>query len=442
MVKLLPLLLFLSTSIGAQTDTAALAEYIRAVLEEGIDGGAFPGGQVLVWHRGEPLVHVTAGYHTYARQRPTRPDDVYDLASVTKTSSALLVLMQQYGEGRLNLDAPLGILFEELKQTDKQQRTLRSVLAHRAGFLPWVPYWQTTLRGQARYPWRDDWEATRTNDGRYRWATLRTDSTDRFPIRLTDELWLHRKYRDRHIYRAIRKSPLKPEGEYAYSGLLFYLLPGYVERTTGMDYRRYLREQFYDPLGATTLGYRPLDRGIPLDRIVPTEVDTFFRMDTLHGVVHDEGAAMMDGVSANAGLFSNAEDLAKLYQMLLNGGTYGGRRYLTEEAIAEFTRYQYPEEDSRRGLGFDKPLLEYDAAASSVAEAASPGSFGHSGYTGTFVWADPEHELLYIFLSNRVHPSRDRRAIYELNIRPRIHALLYSFINRNDSAPEPRRSRR
>ncbi|CAH1000592.1 Putative D-alanyl-D-alanine carboxypeptidase [Neolewinella maritima] len=428
---LLLVLLFYGTSVHAQ-DTLALADSIRAVLEEGIAGGAFPGAQVLVWHKGERLVHVTAGHHTYARRRATRPDDVYDLASVTKTSSALLVLMQQYGQHRLNLDAPLGILFEELKQTDKQHIPLRSVLAHRAGLRPWVPYWQTTLRGQARYPWKDDWHATRTNDRRFRWATIKSDSSRRFPIRLTDELWLHRKYRQRHIYRAIRKSPLQPPGTYAYSGLLFYLLPAYVERTTGMDYRQYLRQQFYDPLGATTLGYRPLERGIPLERIVPTEVDTFFRMDTLHGVVHDEGAAMMEGVSANAGLFSSAEDLAKLYQMLLNGGTYDGRRYLTEEAIAEFTRYQYPEEGNRRGLGFDKPLLTYDAAASSVARAASPASFGHSGYTGTFVWADPAHELLYVFLSNRVHPSRERGAIYSLNIRPRIHTLLYSFMNRSD----------
>ena len=440
-MRLLLLLCLWNVSLHAQ-DTLALADSIRAVLQEGIAGGAFPGAQVLVWHKGEPLVHVTAGYHTYANRRPTRPDDVYDLASVTKTSSALLVLMQQYGEHRLNLDAPLGILFEELKQTDKQHTPLRSVLAHRAGLLPWVPYWQTTLRGQARYPWRKGWEATRTNDRRFRWATLRADSSARFPIRLTDDLWLHRKYRQRHIYRAIRKSPLKPPGEYAYSGLLFYLLPGYVERTTGTDYRQYLRDNFYDPLGATTLGYRPLDRGIPLDRIVPTEVDTFFRMDTLHGVVHDEGAAMMDGVSANAGLFSSAEDLAKLYQMLLNGGTYQGRRYLTEEAIREFTRYQYPEEGNRRGLGFDKPLLEYDAATSSVAKAASPASFGHSGYTGTFVWVDPEYDLLYVFLSNRVHPSRERGAIYSLNIRPRVHTLLYSFINRSEEVPEPRRSRR
>ena len=438
-MRLLLALLLLGPALAAQDE---LRDSIRAILEEGIAGGAFPGAQVLVWHHGEPLVHVTAGHHTYDKLRPTRPDDVYDLASVTKTSSALLVLMQQFGRGELDLDAPLGVLFPELKGTDKRLLPLRSVLAHRAGLLAWVPYWQTTLRGNGRYPWRKRWDATRTNDYRFRNRTIRRDSSRRFPIRLTEDMWLHRKYREKRIYRAIRKSPLQPPGDYVYSGLLFYLLPNYVERTTGTDYRSYLREQFYDPLGAADLGYRPLDRGIPLERIVPTEVDTFFRMDTLHGVVHDEGAAMMDGVSSNAGLFSTAEDLAKLYQMLLNGGEYNGRRYLTQAAVDTFTSYQYPAESNHRGLGFDKPLLTYDPVSSSVAEAASPASFGHSGYTGTFVWADPESELLYVFLSNRVHPSRNRRAIYELNIRPRIHTLLYSFINRSGAASDRRGNRR
>lgn len=424
----LPPLLILLLSTCGRAQHSQLADSIVAVLEEAIAAKAFPGAQVYALHRGELLLHVTAGHHTYANRRPVRKDDVYDLASVTKTSSGLLYLMQQYDRGALDLDAPLGTLFPAWKGTDKGERTLRSALAHRAGLLPWVPFWRGTLKDNARYPWQKNWDATLTNDGRFRRRTLRRDSTRRFPIRLTDDLWLHRKYREKNIYRAIRKSPLEPEGNYKYSGLLFYLLPEYVARNTGQDYRTYLREQFYDPLGATTLGYRPLDRGIPLDRIVPTEVDNFFRMDTLHGTVHDEGAALMAGVSGNAGLFSTAEDLGKLYQMLLNGGTAGGKQYFRAETIREFTRYQYPEEGSRRGLGFDKPLLEYDAAKSSTAKAASAESFGHSGYTGTFVWADPTHDLVFIFLSNRVHPTRSARAIYELGVRPRVQALVYEMI--------------
>ncbi|MFT4751216.1 MAG: CubicO group peptidase (beta-lactamase class C family) [Neolewinella sp.] len=419
--------LMLSLTAGAQPN-GSLADSIRQILEEGIEAGAFPGAQVLAWHKGEPLVHVTAGHHTYANEREVREGDVYDLASITKTSSGLLYLMQLYDRNLLNLDAPIGQEFPVFAGTDKATLPLRSALSHRAGLLPWVPFWKGTLKGNARYPWQKKWDDNRTNDYRFRPRTIRRDSTRRFPIRLTEDLWLHRKFREQKIYRAIKKSPVKPEGEYKYSGLLFYLLPQKVEDGTQLDYRTYLRENFYDPLGAKTLGYRPLDRGIPIKRIVPTEVDTFFRMDTLHGVVHDEGAAMMDGVSGNAGLFSTAEDLAKLYQMLLNGGSYNGHRYFKPETINEFTRRHYAAEGNRRGLGFDKPLIEYDADASSVAMQASQKSFGHSGYTGTMVWADPEHDLLFVFLSNRVHPSRNRRAIYTLGIRPRVHALLYETL--------------
>ncbi|MFK8165441.1 MAG: serine hydrolase domain-containing protein [Lewinella sp.] len=421
---LTPLLLF-SLSVCAQS---SLADSIRLILEEGIAAGAFPGAQVLALHKGEILAHVTAGHHTYAKQRPTQRDDIYDLASITKTSSGLLYLMQLYDRGRLNLDAPLGTEFPVFAGTDKAGIPLRSALSHRAGILPWVPYWQGTLKGNGRYPWKKNWDTQRTNDYRFRNRTLRRDSSRNYPIRVMDDLWMHQGFREKNIYRAIRKSPVKPAGNYAYSGLLFYLLPQRVEDGTRVDYHTYLRQNFYDPLGATTLGYRPLDRGIPLNKIVPTEVDTFFRMDTLHGVVHDEGAALMNGVSGNAGLFSNASDLAKLYQMLLEGGVYDGRRYFKSSTVEEFTRRHYEAEGNRRGLGFDKPLVAYDPDASSVAAAASSSSFGHSGYTGTMVWADPEKELLFVFLSNRVHPSRNRRAIYTLGIRPRIHALLYRHL--------------
>lgn len=418
--------LFLCTCVRAQS--TSLEAEVQQILEQGVADGAFPGAQVLVLHKGEPMLHVTAGYHTYAQQRPVEKTDVYDLASVTKTSSGLLYLMQLYDKGVLDLDVELREMFPVWKGTDKGKRTLRSALAHRAGLLPWVPYWRGTLKGNARYPWQKKWDGNRINDYRFRGRTLQRDSSKSYPIRVMDDLWMHHKYRERNIYRAIRKSPLRPEGDYKYSGLLFYLFPDLVERMTGQDYQDYLRENFYDKLGASTLGYRPQDRGIMLDRIVPTEIDSFFRMDTLHGIVHDEGAALMNGVSGNAGLFAQATDLAKLYQMLLNGGEYEGQRYFKQSTIDEFTRYQYPEEGNRRGLGFDKPLIEYDADASSVAQAASPRSFGHSGYTGTMVWADPEQEVLFIFLSNRVHPTRERRGIYTAGIRPRIHQLIYEAL--------------
>ncbi|MEL6143504.1 MAG: serine hydrolase domain-containing protein, partial [Bacteroidota bacterium] len=281
---------------GDTTLYARLKTDVQQILTEGIQSGAFPGAQVMVVHEGEIVLHETAGFHTYDSLNRVQQGDIYDLASITKTSSALLVLMQQYENGNLELGEKLGELFPIFAGTDKADIPLRSALAHQARLRPWVPYWQGTLRGNARYPWKKRWNAKRTNDYRFKSKTLQLTRSDRYPIRLTDNLWLYRQFKERTIFKTIRKSPLEKEAGYRYSGILFYLLPDYVERSTNVDYRKYLRTKFYDPLGATTLGYRPLERGFSLDQIVPTEKDTFFRHQLLHGVVHDEGAAMMDGV--------------------------------------------------------------------------------------------------------------------------------------------------
>jgi len=375
------------------------------------------------------IYHQAFGYHTYDSTRATQLTDIYDLASVTKVSSGLAALMKWYGEGDFDLEAPLKKYYPDFEGSNKADLPLRKILAHQARLRPWIPYWQGTLRGNAKYPWRRRWKSGVNNDFRFKWATLSPDSSARFPIYLSDGLYQHRNFRQ-EMMKAIRKSPLNEEPGYVYSGLFFYLLPDIVAEKAGMDYEAYLKENFYHPLGAYTLTFNPL-RFYPKDRIVPTEVDTFFRMTTIHGYVHDEGAAMMNGVSGNAGLFSSANDLAKLFQMYMNKGSYGGQQFISEYALNEFAQCQYCPKDNRRGLGFDKPLIEYDARASSVAEAASPNSFGHSGYTGTFAWVDPDAELLFIFLSNRVHPTRNNRKLYQLNIRPRIHTVLYEAIKTN-----------
>ena len=229
------------------------------------------------------------------------------------------------------------------------------------------------------------------------------------------------------MFRAILKAPVSEEKKYKYSGLAFYLFPEMIENISGEKYESYLNENFYKPLEAKTLTFNPLNK-FPIHQIIPTELDTFFRMQQIHGTVHDEGAAMMGGVSSNAGLFGSAEDLAKLMQMYLNGGEYNGIRFIDSFSIREFTRYQFPENNNRRGLGFDKPLLEYDEQKSSVARDASPQSYGHSGYTGTMVWVDPKEDLIFIFLSNRVYPTRNNRKLYEMNIRPKIHQVIYDAI--------------
>ncbi|NBC09694.1 MAG: serine hydrolase [Bacteroidetes bacterium] len=409
-------------------DQQLLQDSLGIIIEEGIQAGAFPGAQILVARRGKVVYHEAFGYHTSDSSRAVERNDLYDLASITKIASALPALMRLHGEEQFELDAPLRKYFPRYLFAKKGGIEFRPMLAHHARLRPWIPYWRGTLKGNARYPWEDDWDKERINDYDFRWRTFRRDSSKRYSIYVADDLWLHRKYKKR-IYKAIRKSPLNEDPGYQYSGLLFYLLPEVVERIADEPYRDYLQQKLYRPLGAYTLGYQPLER-FPKPQIVPTERDTFFRMSLLHGRVHDEGAAMMGGVSANAGLFSNANDLAKLMQLYLNDGRYGGMQLIDSASVAEFTRYQYREEGNRRGLGFDKPMLEYEAGESYIAEQASPQSFGHSGYTGTFTWADPKEELLIVFLSNRVFPTRANQKLYELDIRPRLHRAVYEAVQK------------
>ena len=407
-------------------NTKLLQDSIQRIVADGLQHQAFPGAQVLVAKGGTIVYHEAFGFHTDQEKQPVQKTDLYDLASITKITSALPALIKWYSEGSFELDAPLANYYPAASKSNKADLSFRAMLSHHARLRPWIPYWQATLRGNGKYPWSRARDPERINDYRFRRKTLARDSSDQYSIYLSPELWQHRDYRQK-MMKAIMKSPLNETAEYRYSGLLFYLLPEIVEQRTEMPYEDYLSQTFYRPLGAYTLGFNP-SRYFPPERIIPTERDSFFRMQLLHGYVHDEGAAMMGGLSANAGLFANAYDLAKIMQLYLNGGTYAGQQFFSASAMDTFTQRHYAAEGNRRGLGFDKPLLEYDAASSSVAEAASDSSFGHSGYTGTFTWADPEHDLLFIFLSNRVYPSRKNRGIYIRNIRPRIHSAIYEAL--------------
>lgn len=391
-------------------DGQLLADSIRAIVEEGIRAQAFPGAQVLVAKDGMVVFHETYGFHTYDSLQPVRHDDLYDFASVTKVTSTLPALMRLYGEGQFDLDAPLKQYLPMFKKSDKAEVTYRQLLAHNGRLKPSIVFWREA----------------KDQDGSWKKRSFRTTESKRYPIRITDSLFLHKNYK-RQIYKGIRDLPLNQKPGYVYSDLSFILYPAVVELLTGYPLETYLSEIFYRPLGANTLTYNPL-RQFPKERIVPTERDTFFRKIQLHGTVHDETAAMLGGVSGHAGLFGTAGDLAKLVQMYLNGGEYGGERFIGETAVREFTRCQFCSEGNRRGLGFDKPLIEYDPKLSYVAKSASPESFGHSGYTGTFFWADPKHNLMVIFLSNRVYPDRSHTGISDLNIRPRVHQAVYDAL--------------
>lgn len=390
----------------------SIEEEIDSIVFNAISEEAFPGCVIYATKGEDILFFKSYGFHTYDSLRRVAINDIYDLASITKATGATLAIMKLFEEGMIDLDDPIGKHIEGLGQKVGES-TFRECLAHQAGLKPWIPFYLEVKK----------------KNGKFKNKTFSTER-EGFSYALNDSLYLYDDFY-RRIKRMIRKTRVS-EKVYKYSGLFFYLVPELVKNLTGSSYDQFLYENFYDSLGAKTLMFNPLDE-FDSAQIVPTEDDTYFRMLQIHGTVHDEGAITMKGVSGNAGLFGNAEDLSKVWKMLLKNGVYDSIKYLKPETIQLFTTAQYPNNNNRRGLGFDKPLLEYDSIQSSVARDTSFKSYGHSGYTGTLVWADPENDLLFIFLTNRVYPSRENRNIYNLNVRPRIHQLIYDELKMNST---------
>ena len=393
-------------------------EGIDAMVKAGIAAKAFPGCQVLVAVDGRVIWNKAYGHSTYEARQRVKVSDLYDLASVTKVAATTLALMKLADTGALDLDRTVGHYLPELEAAHPTHAAmaLRDVLTHQAGLQPFVPFYMKLLK-----------------DGKFKSGVVSDSATETHSIRLAERLYMLTAYRD-SLWEWMLSAPVAPRGDYLYSDMGYYLLMAIVERLTGTTLDAYVNEQFYAPLGLASLGYRPLDR-FPRARIIPTEYDVDFRRAQVWGEVHDPGAAMLGGVAGHAGLFSNANDLGIIMQMLLNSGTYGGRRYLSEEVIKEFTRCQFCKPgtgqvtpgDNRRGLGWDKP--QPHGTAGPACECVSYASFGHTGFTGTMVWADPETRSTYVFLSNRIHPNANNRKLAEMNIRTRIQEVVNDAIS-------------
>ncbi len=387
----------------ASRHLAAMDTIIATAIQE----KAMPGGQVLVAVGGKVIWHKAYGDHTYAAQRRVRTTDLYDIASITKITSALPALMHLQYQGKFSIDATLGDYLPALKGSDKAALNIREVLAHQAGLFPYYVHWEEDRKAGQLEPY------------------LHTSSEGGFVWPVAEGLFIKPSYFEERILPRIIRSPLSKKKEYRYSGLAFLLWPTIIEQLTQSKYEDYLRRNFFDPLGAHRLTFLPL-RTFDKDQIVPTEEDKDFRRQLLHGYVHDDAAATMGGISANAGLFSTANDLAKVLQMYLWGGRYGDRRYIHAATLDLFTQRHFP--DNRRGLGFDKPLLENRTIDGNTAPSASPRSYGHGGYTGTFAWVDPEYEMVYVFLSNRVHPTRKNNRLLTANVRTRVQEVIYQSL--------------
>jgi CubicO group peptidase (beta-lactamase class C family) len=354
----------------------------------------------IVWHK-------AYGNYTYdSTAQAVSPESIYDLASITKVAATTLEVMHLTENGRLDISRPASAYIPELLQTNKKSLTIESMLIHQTGLQAWIPFYQNTLDNQK--PAARWYNALPVED---------------FQVPVAERLYMRNGYVD-SIWAQIFRSELRPDKTYKYSDLGLYLTERAIRNASGTTLDTYVREQFYQPLGLATTTFNPWKNKL-IPRCVPTEDDYYFRQQRLQGYVHDMGAAMLGGVSGHAGLFSNANDLAKIFQMLLNKGHYFGKTYLQPATVERFAMH-YPG-STRRGIGVDMKELD-TKATQNMCEEASPATFGHTGFTGNAVWADPEHQLIFIFLSNRTFPSMNNNKLINGNYRPRLQQIAYRAI--------------
>ncbi|HPW61850.1 MAG TPA: serine hydrolase [Cyclobacteriaceae bacterium] len=385
-------------------------EQIDAIAHEAIDSGATPGSHLLVAKDGKVIYEHSAGWLTYENKIPVTEQTIYDLASVTKVSATLQTVMFMHEKGLIDINKKASVYLPELKESNKKDFIIKDILTHQAGLWPFLPFWAETVK-----------------DGKLLPAYYSYQTNLDYPFPVAEGIYASKVMKDSLwswiIKAKIREKPPRTVYDYRYSDMGFYILQRLAEKMLNQPIEDFLEQNIYEPLGAYTLGYLPL-RKFPIDQIAPTEDDKLFRKELLIGYVHDQGAAMYGNVAGHAGLFGNANDLAKLGQMLLQKGSYGGQQFFKPETIELFINKQY--ETSRRGLGWDKPMVSDWAGPTTL--FASNKTFGHTGFTGTCIWVDPEFNLVFIYLSNRVHPDMTNNKLLNANIRPRIQEVIYRAI--------------
>lgn len=415
---------------------------IDQIAKEGVEQKAYPGCQILVAKNGTIIYNKAFGYFDYANTHPVQTSDVYDLASVTKASATLFAVMKLVDSKKITINDKLSQYIPELKNSNKEDITIKEALFHESGLVSFLPFYQQAIdpasyEGKLYSSKRDlvfrtefDINTYTRTDFKYNDSLVSSQKRPGFNLQVAKGFYLKDNF-SKIVLDEIIKSPLKQKDMYLYSDLNFMLLKEVVERISRQTLDAFLEKEFYADLGAYTTMFKPRQRIDSLS-IAPTENDQFLRNQILIGYPDDEAAAFLGGVSGNAGLFSNANDLAKVLQLLLDGGEYGGKHYLSKETIKLFTTAKSVH--SRRGLGFDKPDTN-DNKKSPTGKLAPASTIGHTGFTGTCFWVDPDSQLIYIFLSNRVYPSRTNRELMKLNIRSRIQDAIYEAVGLSEKLP-------
>lgn len=368
---------------------------IDNIADEAIRARATPGIVVLVAKDGKVIFNKAYGNHTYEKDRPDQLNDIFDLASLTKTTATTPTVMRLVEQKKLNLDTNIGAYIPKARTSPMNNIKVREVMLHQAGFIPYIAFHNSIKPGD-----------------------YSRDSSVAYPTKVADNYYIRKNYFKDVMWPKMLSSPIKTRGTYVYSDISMYVMKEITERISGLPLDQYVQENFYKPLGMQTAGFLPRDR-FSREQIVPTEQDTYFRKTLLQGYVHDQGAALAGGISGHAGLFASANDVAIMYQMFLNKGTYGGQQYFSPQTVDLFTTKQ--SDVSRRGLGFDR--WDPDLSKKYPSETASPQTYGHTGYTGTCVWVDPTRGLVYVFLSNRVYPAVTDK-LSTMKIRGRIQDVI------------------
>ena len=373
-----------------------------------IDSLMTPGMQILVARHGKVVFNKSYGFHTYEKKKPVTNTDLYDLASLTKVLATLPLVMKEVDQGKLTLETRLGDLNEEWEQSNKADISIQDMLSHYARLTPWIPFYKETLKKGS----------SKLNKKFYR-----KRKSKRFSIPVADHFYGKRDLPEL-ISNQILESELRDSLMYKYSDLPYFFMKDLFENRYNESLEILARDSFYLPLGLNRTTFNP-NKNTPNQTIIPSEIDSYYRNQELKGEVHDMAAAMLGGVGGHAGLFSNASEVAVLMQLFLNKGTYAGKRYFSAETFDQFNQCLYCDQGNRRGVGFDKPQLE---GSGSTCGCVPKSSFGHSGFTGTYAWADPENELIYIFLSNRTYPTMDNNLLLKHDIRTRIQQYIYDSI--------------